>query len=101
MFQFQQKLNAHKDTISDLLLHLQDLTGLVYLHDQQNPIIAFFPQQYLICQSSISTFFEAELLQLFDENSCDRDVCMIVIKKDPMRMNNVMTGMVIRLTKVP
>ncbi|HQZ60175.1 MAG TPA: chorismate-binding protein, partial [Acinetobacter sp.] len=58
MFQFQQKLNAHKDTISDLLLHLQDLTGLVYLHDQQNPIIAFLPQQYLICQSSISTFFE-------------------------------------------
>ncbi|MCU4368871.1 aminodeoxychorismate synthase component I [Acinetobacter courvalinii] len=52
MSYFQQKLNTQLTSAFDLLTQLYELTGLVYLYDQNNPIIAFLPQEFLIFQQS-------------------------------------------------
>ncbi|ENX07150.1 aminodeoxychorismate synthase component I [Acinetobacter courvalinii] len=52
MSYFQQKLNTQLTSAFDLLTQLYELTGLVYLYDQNTPIIAFLPQEFLIFQQS-------------------------------------------------
>lgn len=52
MSYFQQKLNTQLTSAFDLLAQLYELTGLVYLYDQNTPIIAFLPQEFLIFQQS-------------------------------------------------
>ncbi|ENV09251.1 hypothetical protein F966_01903 [Acinetobacter higginsii] len=50
MSYFQQKLNTQLTSAFELLSRLFDLTGLVYLHDQGAPVIAFLPKEFLIFQ---------------------------------------------------
>ncbi|NIE95692.1 aminodeoxychorismate synthase component I [Acinetobacter sp. Tr-809] len=52
MSYFQQKLNTQPTSAFELLSRLYDLTGLVYLHDQGTPVIAFLPQDFLIFQQA-------------------------------------------------
>lgn len=52
MSYFQQKLNTQLTSAFELLSRLYDLTGLVYLHDQGTPVIAFLPQDFLIFQQA-------------------------------------------------
>lgn len=52
MSYFQQKLNTQPTSAFELLSRLFDLTGLVYLHDQGAPVIAFLPKEFLIFQQS-------------------------------------------------
>ena len=52
MSYFQQKLNTQLTSAFDLLVQLYELTGLVYLYDQNTPIIAFLPQEFLVFQHS-------------------------------------------------
>ncbi|USA47182.1 aminodeoxychorismate synthase component I [Acinetobacter sp. C26M] len=52
MSYFQQKLNTQLTSAFELLSRLYDLTGLVYLHDQGTPVIAFLPQVFLIFQQA-------------------------------------------------
>ncbi len=64
MSRFQQKLNLQNNTISALLLQLQDLTGLIYLHDQNFPVIAFLPKAFLkFQQSTLTQFYQTEFNQ--------------------------------------
>lgn len=53
MSYFKQKLNTELTSAFDLLSQLYDLTGLVYLHDQNFPVIAFLPKKILVSQQSI------------------------------------------------
>ena len=53
MSYFQQKLNTQLTSAFDLLSQLSDMTGLIYLHDQNSPIIAFLPQKFLLFQKSV------------------------------------------------
>ncbi|OBY73766.1 anthranilate synthase component I family protein [Acinetobacter gyllenbergii] len=50
MSYFQQKLNTQLTSAFELLSRLYDLTGLVYLHDQASPVIAFLPTEFLVFQ---------------------------------------------------
>lgn len=52
MSYFEQKLNTPLTSAFDLLARLYDLTGLVYLYDQNTPTIAFLPQELLVSQNS-------------------------------------------------
>ena len=58
MSYFQQKLANTQHHAADLLMQLQTLHGLVFLYDQNQPIIAFLPQQYLLCQATHTQRFE-------------------------------------------
>ena len=64
MSYFQQKLNTQLNSAFDLLSQLSDMTGLIYLHDQNSPIIAFLPQKFLLFQQSIlKQFHQTEFNQ--------------------------------------
>ena len=52
MSHFQQKLETQHISAFDLITRLKELTGLVYLHDHNHPVIAFLPNRFLIGQSS-------------------------------------------------
>jgi len=64
MSYFQQKLNTQLTSAFDLLSQLSDMTGLIYLHDQNSPIIAFLPQKFLLFQQSVlKQFHQTEFNQ--------------------------------------
>ncbi|MCH7337772.1 aminodeoxychorismate synthase component I [Acinetobacter sp. NIPH 2699] len=64
MSYFKQKLNTQLTSAFDLLTQLYDLKGLVYLHDQNSPVIAFLPQKFLIFQrSTVQQFHQTEFNQ--------------------------------------
>ncbi|RZF52755.1 aminodeoxychorismate synthase component I [Acinetobacter halotolerans] len=64
MSYFKQKLNTPLTSAFDLLSQLHDLKGLVFLHDQNFPVIAFLPQKFLIFQKSIiQQFHQTEFNQ--------------------------------------
>lgn len=58
MSYFEQKLNTPLTSAFDLLSRLYDLTGLVYLYDQNTPTIAFLPQELLVSQKSTLLHFQ-------------------------------------------
>ncbi|MBL2057278.1 aminodeoxychorismate synthase component I, partial [Klebsiella pneumoniae] len=42
---------------ADILKKLEELTGLVYLQDDNNPVIGFLPKNYLITQNNQNFLF--------------------------------------------
>ncbi|PIL76496.1 hypothetical protein B4Q05_14425, partial [Acinetobacter baumannii] len=42
---------------ADILNKLEELTGLVYLQDDNNPVIGFLPKNYLITQNNQKFLF--------------------------------------------
>ncbi len=50
MSQLKKKISLHGKNAADILKKLQGLTGLVYLNDNNNPIIGFLPQKYILFQ---------------------------------------------------
>ncbi|ATZ66524.1 aminodeoxychorismate synthase component I [Acinetobacter haemolyticus] len=58
MSYFNRKLNTQLTSAFDLLLQLDGLTGLTYLYDQNNPIIAFSPKAFLIIERSTLQQFD-------------------------------------------
>ncbi|WP_224993390.1 anthranilate synthase component I family protein [Acinetobacter pittii] len=50
MSQLKKKISLHGKSAADILKKLQGLTGLVYLNDNNNPIIGFLPQKYILFQ---------------------------------------------------
>lgn len=49
-YSLQKALSQFDFSTADLLLRLQQLTGLIYLNDDDHPVIAFLPQQYKLIQ---------------------------------------------------
>ena len=75
MSQFLQKLNIQNNAVSALLLQLQDLTGLVYLHDQNFPVIGFLPKTFLkFQQSTLTQFHQIE----FNQYQINQDVTSVI-----------------------
>lgn len=61
MSQLKKKISLEShQSAADILKKLEDLIGLVHLYDDNNPIIAFLPQKYLITQDNCSLIFEKE-----------------------------------------
>lgn len=50
MSQLKKKISLHGKSTAEILKNLQGLTGLVYLNDNNNPIIGFLPQKYILFQ---------------------------------------------------
>ncbi|EOQ75395.1 anthranilate synthase component I family protein [Acinetobacter lactucae] len=51
MSQLKKKISLHSKNAADILKKLGGLTGLIYLNDNNNPIIGFLPQEYIIIQN--------------------------------------------------
>ncbi|MEO9303093.1 anthranilate synthase component I family protein [Acinetobacter pittii] len=56
MSQLKKKISLHGKSAADILKKLHGLTGLIYLNDNDNPIIGFLPQKYILFQDE--SYFE-------------------------------------------
>ncbi|MCH2073088.1 anthranilate synthase component I family protein [Acinetobacter pittii] len=62
MSQLKKKISLHSKNAADILKKLDGLTGLIYLNDNNNPIIGFLPQEYIIIQNENYLEFERQNL---------------------------------------
>ncbi len=60
MSQLKKKISLHGKSAADILKKLHGLTGLIYLNDNDNPIIGFLPQDYIINQNENYLEFERQ-----------------------------------------
>ncbi|WP_373867414.1 anthranilate synthase component I family protein [Acinetobacter nosocomialis] len=59
MSQLKKKISLESSqSAADILKKLEELIGLVYLHDDNNPVIGFLPSKYLIIQNHKNFLFE-------------------------------------------
>ncbi|MGN5726711.1 anthranilate synthase component I family protein [Acinetobacter calcoaceticus] len=60
MSQLKKKISLHGKSTAEILKNLQGLTGLIYLNDNNNPIIGFLPQQYILIQNEKNIAFQRQ-----------------------------------------
>jgi len=60
MPQLKKKISLHGKNAAEILKKLQGLTGLIYLNDNNNPIIGFLPQQYILIQNKNNLVFQRQ-----------------------------------------
>lgn len=60
MSQLKKKISLHCKSTAEILKKLQGLTGLIYLNDNNNPIIGFLPQQYILIQNEKNIVFQRQ-----------------------------------------
>ncbi|MGK7250369.1 chorismate-binding protein [Acinetobacter oleivorans] len=60
MSQLKKKISLHGKSTAEILKNLQGLTGLIYLNDNNNPIIGFLPQQYILIQNEKNIVFQSQ-----------------------------------------
>ncbi|WP_336016851.1 anthranilate synthase component I family protein [Acinetobacter pittii] len=60
MSQLKKKISLYSKNAADILKKLNGLTGLIYLNDNNNPIIGFLPQDYIIIQNENYLHFERQ-----------------------------------------
>ena len=60
MSQLKKKISLHSKNAAEILKSLQGLTGLIYLNDNNNPIIGFLPQQYILIQNKNTLVFQRQ-----------------------------------------
>lgn len=58
MSQLKKKISLHGKSTAEILKNLQGLTGLIYLNDNNNPIIGFLPQQYILIHNEKNIVFQ-------------------------------------------
>lgn len=60
MSQLKKKISLHGKSTAEILKKFQGLTGLIYLNDNNNPIIGFLPQQYILIQNEKNIVFQRQ-----------------------------------------
>lgn len=60
MSQLKKKISLHGKNTAEILKNLQGLTGLIYLNDNNNPIIGILPQQYILIQNKNNLVFQRQ-----------------------------------------
>ncbi|WP_336039506.1 anthranilate synthase component I family protein [Acinetobacter calcoaceticus] len=60
MSQLKKKISLHGKNAAEILKILQGLTGLIYLNDNNHPIIGFLPQQYILIQNKNNLVFQRQ-----------------------------------------
>ena len=60
MSQLKKKISLNGKNSAEILKNLQGLTGLIYLNDNNNPIIGFLPQQYILIQNKNDLVFQRQ-----------------------------------------
>ncbi|MDO7540339.1 aminodeoxychorismate synthase component I, partial [Acinetobacter nosocomialis] len=70
MSQLKKKISLESSrSAADILKKLEELIGLVYLHDDNNPVIGFLPNKYLIIQNHKNFLFEKSDLNNYQTSS--------------------------------
>ncbi|MGB8809675.1 MAG: anthranilate synthase component I family protein, partial [Acinetobacter calcoaceticus] len=60
MSQLKKKISLNGKNAAEILKNLQGLTGLIYLNDNNNPIIGFLPQKYILIQNKNDLVFQRQ-----------------------------------------
>lgn len=68
-YSLQKALSQFDFSAAEILLRLQQLTGLIYLNDDNHPVIAFLPQQYQLIQDQHSQHFVRDAAWHYQEPS--------------------------------
>ena len=68
-YSLQKALSQFDFSAAEILLRLQQLTGLIYLNDDDHPVIAFLPQQYQLIQDQHSQHFVRDAAWHYQEQS--------------------------------
>ncbi|ADY84124.1 p-aminobenzoate synthetase [Acinetobacter pittii PHEA-2] len=69
MSQLKKKISLYSKNAADILKKLDGLTGLIYLNDNNNPIIGFLPQDYIIIQNENYLEFERQNFKEYKHGS--------------------------------
>lgn len=68
-YSLQKALSQFDFSAAEILLRLQQLTGLIYLNDDDHPVLAFLPQQYQLIQDQHSQHFVRDAAWYYQEQS--------------------------------
>lgn len=93
MSQLKKKISLHSKNAAEILKNLQGLTGLIYLNDNNNPIIGFFPQQYILIQNKNYLVFQRQNFNEYKNISKSNQLLdFIQLKENNLKENKSITS---------
>ncbi|WP_447511928.1 anthranilate synthase component I family protein [Acinetobacter geminorum] len=91
MSQLKKKISLYGKNAADILKKLDGLTGLIYLNDNNNPIIGFLPQDYIIIQNENYLEFERQNFDEYKNISKSNQLIDFIQFKEVNSKNNIQT----------
>lgn len=91
MSQLKKKISLHGKNAADILKKLDGLNGLIYLNDNNNPIIGFLPQQYILIQDENYLEFERQNFDEYKNISKPNQLIDFIRFKEVNSKNNIQT----------
>ncbi|MCU4565328.1 anthranilate synthase component I family protein [Acinetobacter sp. WU_MDCI_Abxc222] len=91
MSQLKKKISLHGKNAADILKKLDGLNGLIYLNDNNNPIIGFLPQQYILIQDENYLEFERQKFDEYKNISKPNQLIDFIQFKEVNSKNNIQT----------
>ncbi|MFW1893513.1 anthranilate synthase component I family protein [Acinetobacter geminorum] len=91
MSQLKKKISLHGKNTADVLKKLDGLTGLIYLNDNNNPIIGFLPQQYILIQDENYLEFERQSFNEYKNASKPNQLINFIQFKEVNSKNDIQT----------
>lgn len=91
MSQLKKKISLHGKNAADILKKLDGLNGLIYLNDNNNPIIGFLPQQYILIQDENYLEFERQNFDEYKNISKPNQLIDFIQFKEVNSKNNIQT----------
>lgn len=93
MSQLKKKISLNGKNAAEILKNLQGLTGLIYLNDNNNPIIGFLPQQYILIQNKNDLFFQRQNFNEYKNISKSNQLLdFIKLKENNLKENKSITS---------
>lgn len=93
MSQLKKKISLHGKNAAEILKNLQGLTGLIYLNDNNNPIIGFLPQQYILIQNKNNLVFQRQNFNEYKNISKSNQLLdFIQLKENNLKENESITS---------
>lgn len=90
MSQLKKKISLNGKNAAEILKNLQGLTGLIYLNDNNNPIIGFLPQQYILIQNKNDLVFQRQNFNEYKNISKSNQLLdFIQLKENNLKENNL------------
>lgn len=93
MSQLKKKISLSGKNAAEILKNLQGLTGLIYLNDNNNPIIGFLPQQYILIQNKNDLVFQRQNFNEYKNISKSNQLLdFIQLKENNLKENKSITS---------
>lgn len=93
MSQLKKKISLNGKNAAEILKNLQGLTGLIYLNDNNNPIIGFLPQQYILIQNKNDLVFQRQNFNEYKNISKSNQLLdFIKLKENNLKENKSITS---------